>query len=204
MTGTRFSSRKHVPERLKTLSLHVSREMRDNFGSRTDVSVKGTFNNVSVSLSVLFVSAWQCRAVLLPNWLVVLFFNPNLAKDSNNVWPVFFKSLQCLSNRVLQVVLSSWRPEGVPDWSEFSQNLSGLWIGPAWEKGVYVNNEPANDQWRKEEPLSSRMQARELRRQSILCPCHDSADLSMLFCLHAQPFPPSALQRCLPSGGSKL
>lgn len=37
--------------------------------------------------------------------------------------------------------MSSWRPGGVADWADLSQDLGKLWINPTWQKGVYVDNE---------------------------------------------------------------
>lgn len=59
---------------------------------------------------------------------------------------------------VLQIVLCSWRPGGVPDWKDLSKDLSKLWINPAWEKGIYVDNASSKGLGLKNGSLSNDLQ----------------------------------------------
>jgi hypothetical protein len=43
-----------------------------------------------------------------------------------------------------QVILTRWKPEGVPDYSELQSRAGTMWRKPAWARGVLVDNESSS------------------------------------------------------------
>ncbi|EIE26925.1 hypothetical protein COCSUDRAFT_46285 [Coccomyxa subellipsoidea C-169] len=64
-----------------------------------------------------------------------------------------------------QVILTRWKPEGVPDFSELKGRSGTMWRKPAWARGVLVDNQSSSGG----SPLSSTVQG----ITAVACPVCD-------------------------------
>ena len=72
-----------------------------------------------------------------------------------------------------EVVMTPWRPEGVPDWTNLQRDMHHMWTNLSWVRGVFVDNRQVEGLAKRRRPLSSELEARTGRTCSICDPAAD-------------------------------
>lgn len=71
---------------------------------------------------------------------------------------------------VIQVVMTRWRPSGIPDWSKLRSEMSMMWTNLSWQRNIYVDNRQVEGLPAQKRPLSSELEARTSRICAICDP----------------------------------